>query len=96
MISRSFDFMGRSSSKFGVHCGSDVIILICHVISQDHLIKDDATSRQELIKVRYHSVKFGGHRHSGIVDIVILVCHVISLDHAIKGSCAFTGRGLSR
>ena len=32
--------------KFGGHrhCGSeDVLILVCHVISQDHVIKDDVT-----------------------------------------------------
>ena len=42
--------------------------------------------RQGLIKLGYHPVKFGGHRHSDNGDIMVLVCHVISQDHVIKGS----------
>ena len=34
--------------------------------------------RQDLIKVSYHPIKFGGHRLSDSGDIVVLVSHVIS------------------
>ena len=52
--------------------------------------------RWELVKVGYHPVKFGGHRHSDNGDIVLPVCHVILQDHMIKVSCDFIGRSLSR
>ena len=33
--------------------------------------------RHECIKVSYHSVKFGGHKHCCSEDIFIIICHVI-------------------
>ena len=47
------------------------------------------TYELEPIKVSYHPVKLGGHRHFGSEDIMISVCHVILQDHVIKGSCDF-------
>ena len=73
----------------------DKIILICRVISQDHVIKNDVIYWKETIKVGHYSVTFGGHRDSDSGDIVILVYHVILQDHVIKGSSAFTDRSLS-
>ena len=53
----------------GGYDSKDIIILVCHMISQDHVIKDDVTYRQEPIKLGgYHFVKFGGHRHSDSGD----------------------------
>ena len=52
--------------------------------------------RQEFIKLGYHPVKFGGHKHSDNGDIMVLVCHVISQDHVIKGLYDFEDRSLSR
>ena len=68
------------------HCDSgDIMILVCHVISQDHVIKGSYDFFwQEPIKVRYPPAKIDGHRHSDSGDIVVLVCHVISQSHAIK------------
>ena len=59
----------------------DIRILVCQVISQDYVIKDDVTYRQKPIKVGYHPVKFGDPRHSDGRDMVVLVCQVISQDH---------------
>ena len=33
------------------------MVLVCHVISKDHVIKGDVIFRQELIKIGYHPVK---------------------------------------
>ena len=54
-----------------------MVVLVFYVISKDHVIKGDVIFRQEPIKVGYHLVKFGGHRHSGSGDITFLVCHAI-------------------
>ena len=50
------------------------MILICHVILQDHVIKGSCDLGR---KVSYHPAKFGGHWHSGSGDIMILVRRVI-------------------
>ena len=49
------------------------MILTCHVILQDHLIKGSCDLGRN---VSYHPAKFGGHRHSDSGDM-ILVCRVI-------------------
>ena len=74
-------------ARFGDHrhCGSeDIKILVCQVISQDHLIKwsFDFIGRSPS---SYHPAKFCGYRHCGSGDIMVLVCQVISQDHSIKG-----------
>ena len=68
------------------------MILVCHVISQHHMIKGSCDFKMyDPIKVGYHPSKFGGHRHSGRGDIVVSFCHMILQDHVIKGSCDFMG-----
>ena len=70
------------------------MVLICHMISQYHVIKVSCeftvTSPSN-----YHYVNFGGHRHGVSGDIIVLVCHVISLNLVIKKPCYFMGRSLS-
>ena len=68
-------------TKFGGHghCGSgDIIILVCHVTLQDHVIKGlcDFIGKCDF-NVSYHPAKFGGDRRPDSGDISILVCHVI-------------------
>ena len=36
------------------------------------------------VNISYHSVKFGGHRHSGSGDIMVFNYHVTLQDHMIK------------
>ena len=52
-----------------------MLVLICYVISQDHMIKGPCG----VIVRSPCSAKFGGYRH-------VLVCHVISQGHLIKES----------
>ena len=62
-------------SKFGGHshcCSGDIMILVCHVISQDHLIEYCCL------------VKFDGHWYFGSEYIMVLVCNVILQDNVIK------------
>ena len=66
-------------AKFGSHryCTSrDEILLFCHVIEQDHMIKgsDDYNGRSPS---SHHPAKVGGHRHYSSGEIMVLVCHVI-------------------
>ena len=75
-------------AKFVCHrhyCKGDIIILGCHVISQDQVNKGSCKIMGRKGKVSYHPTKFRDHRHSGSRDIMILVCHVITHDHMIKG-----------
>ena len=50
----------------------NIMILVGHLILQDHVIKGPFDTRAE-----DHLPKFGGHRHSSSEDIMLLVCHVI-------------------
>ena len=88
------------SAKFGgqgPNGGENIVILVCHVISQYHMIKGSCDfKRYDPIKVGYHPSKFGGRRHSERGDIVVSFCHVILQDHMIKGSCDFMGSIPSR
>ena len=54
------------------------MVLFCHVVSQDHVIKESCDFQGGAITVSYHPAKFGGRRHCGSGDIMILVCRVIS------------------
>ena len=65
-------------ARFGSHrnCGSgDIILLVCHVISQDHMIKGSCVliCRSPLRKV----IKFGGYKHCGDGDFMFFICHVL-------------------
>ena len=65
------------------------MVLVCHVILQDQLIKGsyDFMGRSPS---NYHNVKFGSHNQSGSG-----VCHMISQDCILKGSFDFMDRSLS-
>ena len=94
------DVMIKESSniaKFGAqkHCASvGIMILICRMISQDHVIKSllDFIG----IKIIYYPTKFGDHSYTGSGDIMVLACHVISQDHVIKVWCDFIVASPSR
>ena len=46
------------------HCGSGyVMVLICHMISQDQVIKGSCDFGKEPPRVIHQLAKFGGHRH---------------------------------
>ena len=52
------------------------MVLVCHVILQDHVPKGRVTL-WEIIKLSYHPSTFSSHRHPGSGNITFLVCHVI-------------------
>ena len=64
------------------------MILICHVILQDHMIKGSSNliDRSPLWQVT---------NHCGTGYMMVLIYHVISQDHAIKDSYDFLGRNSS-
>ena len=45
--------------------------------------------------VCHHSIKFGGHRHSGSRDIIICICYVTLQDYVIRVLCDFMVRNPS-
>ena len=55
------------------------MILVCHVISYDHVIQ----GWWDFLMESHTLAKFGSHRHRGSEDMV-LVCHLISQDHVSK------------
>ena len=59
------------------------MLLVCHVISQDHVIKEssDFISRSP---VSYHPAKYGCYRHSGRGDIMVFVCSMTLQEHVTK------------
>ena len=62
-------FGGRSHSTSGV-----IMILVCHMISQDRLIKGSYDPNGwEPLMVYHHPVKIGGHRPCCSGDIMFLV-----------------------
>ena len=71
----------------------DIMILVCHVISQDHVTKG---SNSIMGRSPSNPAKFGGHRHCGSGYVTISFCHVILQDLVIKGSCDFVDRISSR
>ena len=78
------------------HSGSrDTILLVCHMISQDHVIKGSLIIYVGASHRSPHTAKFGAHRHCGIADIKVLVCYVILHDHVIKRLYDFMVRSLS-
>ena len=75
------------------YCGSgDIMVLVCHMILQDHVIKG---SRHFMGRSPPRIAKFGNHRRSDSGDIAFLVCHLILKDHTIKGSFDYMGGGRS-
>ena len=76
-------------AKFGRHTyysSRDKMLLVCHLIKQDHVIKESID-----YKNIDPNVKFGGLRHCRSRDIMVLVSHVIQQDHVTKWSCEFMG-----
>ena len=94
MIKALNDFMFRSPLRYVAivrsmvaigTCGSrDIILLVCHVISQDHVIKGSFDYRLKPMKVSYQISKFGGHSYCGSRVMMLFVCHVTFQDHVIK------------
>ena len=66
----SSNFM--SSGRHTYYSSRDKMILVCHLIKQDHVIKESVD-----YKNIGPNVKFGGLRHCRSRDIMVLVCHVI-------------------
>ena len=66
------------------------MILVCHVITQNHVI---IWSCEFIDRSRssHHPVKFCDNRHFGSGNIVVLVRRMISQDHVIQDSCDFMG-----
>ena len=61
-------------AKFGghIHCGSkDVMVLVCHVISEDH--EDHGWW---YLTIRHHPHRFDGHRHCGSGDIMVFLVKI--------------------
>ena len=70
------------------------MLLICHLILQDHMIKRsyDFMSRSlSTLNVSHHPAKFGSHRDCGSEDVMDLVCHVVLQDRETKESCDLWG-----
>lgn len=84
---------------FGVHGSSasrDIIYFICHVISQENLIKGSCEFvGWELLTVFHHSDKFSDHRHWD-TENTFLICLVTSLNNIFKVLCEFMGENASR
>ena len=62
------------------HHSEDIMILVCHVIFQDHVFKRlfDFIAWEPLIPHPSNQpAKFDGHGYCGSGDIMVLVCHVI-------------------
>ena len=75
-------------AKFSCHkdCGNvDIMISVCHVILQNHVIKSLYDFMGGTLMVSHHSVSFGGHGHCGSEDIMVFICHVILRDYVTKG-----------
>ena len=68
------------------HCGSGDIILVCHMILNNHMVKESCEF-MEPIKVSHHPAKFGDDKNCCSGDKLLLICHVILQDHLIEGSC---------
>ena len=71
-----------------VSSSEDMIVLVCHVILQDHVTTGPSNFM--------NGNNFSGNKHCDIGDIIDLVYHVISQDHVFKRSCYFMGRSPSR
>ena len=79
------------------HIGNeDIMVLVCHMILQDHVIKALYNCGKSPPIVSHHPAWSGDHGHCGCGDIMVLVCHVILQDHVTKGSGNFISRDPSR
>ena len=67
-------------AKFGYHehfDSGDIIVLVCHVTLQDHMINGSCDFMVRTLMLGHHPAKSCGHGHCGSEDIMILVCHII-------------------
>ena len=89
------DFLGETLIES--HHSEDIMILVCHVILQDHVFKRlfDFIAWESFI-LSHYPAQFGGHGHCGSGDIMVLVCYVILPDHMTTESGNFIGRSHSR
>ena len=71
------------------------MILVCHMILQDYVMKGSLTL-WAVPKVNHYPAKPGGHRHCSSGDIMVLVCQTNLQDHLTKGSSNSMGRSPSR
>ena len=61
------------------HCGSaDIMVLVCHVISQDLVIEGSCDF------VSHDPPKWGGQGHCSSVEIMVLNYHVILQDRRVE------------
>ena len=70
------------------------MILVCHKILQDHVVKDLCDFMARSSSVSHHPVLFGGDRHCGSGGNIISIRHLISQDHVTYESCDFIDRSL--
>ena len=73
----------------------DVKFLMCHMISQDHVIEGSCvvTGGREPLMVSGNLAKFDGHKYCDSTDMIFLkICCVILKDHVTKKPRDFTGR----
>ena len=70
------------------------MVLVCHVISQDHVTKGWSNIMCRRPSWQVTSFPTCANCTSG--DIMILGCHVISQDHVIKGLCDFIAGAYQR
>ena len=64
------------------------MFLICHVMSQDHMIKRSCDFMGRSPQGKSPPCQVSGHRHYGNGGM-FFICHVISQDHGIKDSRDF-------
>ena len=71
----------------------DKMVLVCHMILQDHVIKGslDFSGFQEPVQVSCHPAMFGSHKHRDVGDIMALVYYAI----LTKGLSNFMGMSCS-
>ena len=61
----------------------DIMVLVCHVISQDPIIKESCNFIGRSSS-SYHSANFSDHKHSGSGDIVVFVCQIRPRYQSVK------------
>ena len=92
--------MSYHPAKFSGHRHSDsdsrdIMIFVCHVTLQDHVIRAFCGFMVRSFSSHY-PIKFGGHTHCGREDIIVLACYMMSQDHVIGGSYDFISSCTSR
>ena len=101
MSKGSYDFMGGSSLPYVTtvcltvgddrHCDSgDLMFLICHVTSPDHVLKDLGDYVWKPLTISHHHfTMLEGHLSSARGNIRYWFCNVTSQDDVTEGSYGF-------